>query len=160
MSTNDPLSRFHYAALEWAGGSGGQVVVDAAALALVEGLDTPALCYLAGTTRLYADEEAEEWAPKAAAELGLCLPERRSIEAYVQVTRLYASRFLTNPNDPRSFARTGYQLCVAANYPPELNVFAGLDNWYDMLCCGFMPGEIVEIDKATISAAEVLAALL
>lgn len=155
---NEALSSFYCAALEWAAGGRGQAIVDAAANALVDGLDTPALRFLAGATHSAADSEALEWAPQAAAELGLAIPERLSTDAYIRASRLYASRFLADRADPRSFAQTGYRLYVAAGYPAELAVFSGLDDWYDMLTTGVIAGDVRDADEATVSAAEELAA--
>jgi hypothetical protein len=154
----DALSSFYCAALEWAAGGRGQAIVDAAANALVDGLDTPALRFLAGATHSAADSEAPEWVPKAAAELGLTIPERLSTDAYIRASRLHASRFLADRADPRSFAQTGYRLYVAAGYPAELAVFSGLDDWYDMLTTGVIAGDVRDADEATASAAEELAA--
>lgn len=155
---HEALSAFYCALIEWAAGARGQMIVDAAAVALVDGLDSPALRYLAGATRTAADSDAGEWAPQAAAELGLAIPERLSAEAYVRVARLYAARFLSDPTDPRGFAALGYRLYVAAGYQAELLAFSGLDDWYDMLATGVIAGDSREVDDATRQAAEELAA--
>lgn len=152
------LSAFYCALLEWAAGARGQTIVDAAAAALVDGLDSPALRYLAGAAHAEADSDAGEWAPQAAAELDLAIPERLSAEAYVRVARLYASRFLSDPAEPRAFASLGYRMYVAAGYPTELGAFSGLDDWYDMLATGVIAGDSGAVDAATLQAAEELAA--
>jgi hypothetical protein len=57
---SDAIPAFYCALLDWSAGARGQTIVDAAASALAEGLDTPALRYLAGATRAAADTEAGE----------------------------------------------------------------------------------------------------
>lgn len=52
-----PLTEFNEAAIEWAAGGRGQGLVDAAAIALAEGLDSKTLRVLAGAPRRFADEK-------------------------------------------------------------------------------------------------------
>lgn len=48
VSELTPIEQFTEAAVDWAGGGPGHVIVDAAAAALAEGLDSPSLRVLAG----------------------------------------------------------------------------------------------------------------
>ncbi len=57
---SEALARFREEAIEWAVGGRGQEIVDAAAMALAEGLDSPSLRVLAGAPHSTADEEAAE----------------------------------------------------------------------------------------------------
>ena len=67
----NPSDRFDRAAIEWPGGARGQDLVDATALALAEGLDSPTLRVLAGAPRASADDEVTDLAPTAFDELHL-----------------------------------------------------------------------------------------
>lgn len=152
------LAKLYQCALAWAAGDRGAVIVDAAAEALVDGLDSPALRYLAGSTRSQADSDAAEWAHQAIAELGLHLPERLSTNAVVAASRMEALQFLGDRSAPRDFAKRLYRRYVATDYAPELQDFSALDDWYDMIDSGVVAAEIDVVDRATIKAARDLAA--
>lgn len=154
---NEALATLYRAALTWAAGDRGTVIVDAAANALVDGLDSPALRYLAGATRSQADSDAIEWAPRAISELGLRLPERLSTEAQFAASRMDALQFLGDRSEPRAFAKRLYKRYVAMDYATELQDFSGLDDWYEMVDSGVLAGEIDELDRATIKAVRNLA---
>lgn len=66
------------AGTSWAATGHGQPLVDAAALALSAGLDSPSLRVLAGAPKRFADEEATDLAPDVFAELGLEMEEKFS----------------------------------------------------------------------------------
>jgi hypothetical protein len=59
------LAAFVDAAVDWAAGRRAQPLVDAAAQALADGLDSPSLRMLAGAPRASADDEAWDLAPAA-----------------------------------------------------------------------------------------------
>lgn len=96
--------RLRRAAIEWAAGGRGQALVDAAADALVAGLDSPSLRLLAGATRRTADEEASEFGPDAFRELDIAVHERNSSAAIVDAARLAAQDFVTCGGSPRDLA--------------------------------------------------------
>ncbi len=155
---HEALARFYRAAVEWAGGAQGEAVVDAAADALVDELDTPSLRYLAGATRASADDESREWVPRVIEELGLRLPDRLSPEARIAAARSWAFRFLRNPSDPRTITEQLYRLYVDTDYTSELAAFIGLDDWYDLLDTGVIAGKASEVDRAVFHALQDLAA--
>jgi hypothetical protein len=150
--------RFARAAVEWAGGARGQILVDAAALALAEGLDSPTLRVLAGAPRASADEEATELAPTVFEELGLHVQPRLSAGAIVEAARLVASDLVRCHGTPRSSTSVLCRMYVAADYPAELADFSGFDDWYDMLDRGIVSGSVAEVDAAVVAAAKRLAA--
>jgi hypothetical protein len=113
---------FRRAALSWAAGGRGKPLVDAAANALAEGLDSPSLRMLAGATAVAADEEADEWAARTFAELGLDIHARFSSEAIVAFARLRAWEFLRSrgtisEESPRALAAEFYVTQLRLNTP-------------------------------------------
>ncbi len=99
------LSRFREVAIEWAVGARGRQIVDAATLALAEGLDSPSLRMLAGVPHAFAGEEAPDLAPLAFRELGLEVHTRLSSVAYVDGPRQEARRLLSGEISERELAR-------------------------------------------------------
>ncbi len=85
---------FQREALAWAAGGLSKALVDAAANALAEDLDSPSLRILAGATAATVDDQADNWAPRAFEELELKVCERHSSEAIVEFARLRAWEFL------------------------------------------------------------------
>lgn len=129
-------------------------MVDAAAQALADGLDSPTLRILAGAPRRAADEEASELAPRVFEELGLPIAARLSPEAIVDCARQRALRFLRGEDSARALAQDLWRMYVAAGYPDDLVEFAGLDEWYDMIEHGVIDGGVEDIDTATREAAQ------
>jgi len=156
---NDAADALADAAIEWAAGGRGQLVVDAAAQALADGLDSPTLRVLAGAPRATADEEATELAPTVFHELGISVHDRLSAEAIVEGARQRAARFLAGREPPRNLASDLWGMYVSAGYPEELAVWSGLDDWYKMLEDGVMAGRVEDVDAAVISAAHTLTGL-
>lgn len=152
-------SRFHRAAVTWAAGGRGAPLVDAAAAALTEGLDSPTLRVLAGAPRAFADREASDVATQVFEELDLQVFERLSTEAIIEGARLRSTEFLANPSDHRGFTRDLYSAYRFAGYPTELADFSGLDDWYDMVDTGVVTGDAVEVDAAVVEAAHRLVGL-
>lgn len=148
---------FMRAAVDWAAGGRGQPLVDAAADALVAGLDTPTLRVLAGAPHAAADEEATELAPLVFEELGISVHERLSPQAIVDGGRQLARRFLVDGDSPRALAKDLYGMYVAAGYPDELAEWSGFDDWYDMLEGGVIAGRIEDADAAVVDTARALA---
>jgi hypothetical protein len=70
--------------------------------------------------------------------------------------RQSARRFLATPATPRVLARSLSRMYVVADYPEELAVWSGLDDWYDMVEQGVLSGELKEGDAATVDAARLL----
>lgn len=152
-----PIERFTEAAVEWAGGGRGQVVVDAAATALAEGLDSPSLRVLAGAPSRFADDEASEVAPDVFAELGIAIEERLTPRAIVRGAQLVAVRFLeSNDNDPRRLSEQLHFMCVEAGYPSELNFWPGIKEDYSLLDDGFSSGSEEHLSRAVTEAAQKL----
>jgi hypothetical protein len=132
-SSDATLSQFQEAAIDWAAGGRGQPLVDAAAQALADGLDSPTLRVLAGAPHASADDEARELAPAVFEELGLEIPERMSDAAYIAGAVLVGRRFLDGQGTARDVAKRLYAMFVSAGYPNELAEFSGLDDMYDIL---------------------------
>lgn len=159
MTTPDPgdvEDRFARAAIEWAGGARGQLLVDAAARALAGGLDSPTLRVLAGAPRASADEEATDLAPTVFEELGLHVEQRLSSAAIIDAARLVAGDLLSGRETPRSATSILYRMFIAAGYPAELADFSGFDDWYDMLDQGIVSGSVAEVDVAVVKSARAL----
>ena len=150
------LDAFADAAVAWAAGGDARLLVAAAADALVAGLDTPTLRVLAGAPRATADQEAIDLAPVVFEELGLRVHDRMSTEAFVDGARHLARRFVARGGSARELARAIYRMYAAADYPHELIVWSGLDDWYDMIENGVMTNW-PEADAITIEAARDLA---
>lgn len=148
------LARFCEEAIEWAMGGRGQGLVDAAALALAEGLDSPSLRMLAGAPRSTADEEASELAPLAFRELALDIKPRLSTEAFVDGARQEAQRLLDGVITERELARRLAPLCVSAGYPRELATWIGLDDYYDLIETGVSDASLSVLDQDVLAAAE------
>jgi hypothetical protein len=142
--------RFIEAAVLYVAGGRGQPLVDAAAQALADGLDSPTLRMLAGAPRVSAEEEAFDLAAMVFDELGLDIPERLSETAYIAGAVFVGKRFLAGTGVPRDVAQTLYSTSVAAGHPAALAAFSGLDDWYDMLDAGVISGSADEIDQATV----------
>ncbi len=151
---SDALEDLREAAIEWAAGGRGQLIVDAAASALAADVDSPTLRMLAGTPHVSADEEASELAPQAFRELGLEISEQLSPEAHIEAARQQARRFLAGQMSAREL--TGYLAGFyrAAGYPTDLQTWIGLDDYYDMLRDGVIGGSVSEIDRAVNAAAQ------
>jgi len=113
---------FVLAAIDWAAGGRGQPLVDAAARALAEGLDTPSLRLLAGVSRFAADDDARELAPQVFEELEMTIRPRLSADAIVEGARQRARGFLAGHGAPRTVARELSGMYVSAGYPEELAV--------------------------------------
>lgn len=150
----DTLENFREAAIAWAAGGRGQMIVDAAATALAADVDSPTLRMLAGAPHTSADDEASELAPQAFRELGLDVSERLSPEAYIEAARQQARSFLAGEMSAREL--TGYLagFYMAAGYPSDLQTWIGLDDYYDMLRDGVIGGSVLEIDLAVDAAAQ------
>jgi len=144
------LSQFREAAIDWAAGGRGQPLVDAAAQALADGLDSPTLRVLAGAPRASAGDEAWELAPDVFEELGLEIPERMSEAAYIAGAVLVGRRFLDGQGTARDVARRLYAMFVSAGYPSELADFSGLDDMYDMLDTRVIAGSTEDVDRSTV----------
>ena len=154
----EALCAYEEAAIEWAATAYGKPLVDAAVVALQDGLDTPALRVLAGAQARFADEEASELAPEVFEELGLNIPEKRSEEAYIALGRLKAECFLTSGTSPRALASEITSLCIDADYPAELMDFYSLNEWYFVIEDGAIDGDTSSLDREVKLAAERLAA--
>ena len=151
---SEALARFREEAIEWAVGGRGQEIVDAAAMALAEGLDSPSLRVLAGAPHSTADEEASELAPLAFRELGLDVKQRLSPEAFVDGARQEAQRLLDGVITERELARRLAPFCVSAGYPRELSTWIGLDDYYDLIESGVINASPSVLDKDVLAAAE------
>lgn len=157
MSESTPIERFTEAAVEWAGGGRGQGIVDAAAMALAEGLDSPSLRVLAGAPSRFADDEASEMAPDVFAELGITVEERLTPRAIVRGAQLVAARFLeSDDSDPRRLSHQLHFMSVSAGYPSELRFWAGIEEEYSLLNDGFFPGSEDDLGRAVTEAAQEL----
>lgn len=153
-----PLTEFNEAAIEWAAGGRGQGLVDAAAIALAEGLDSKTLRVLAGAPRRFADEEATELAAWVFEELGLKVAPRLSSEAVVDGARLAARRFLdSGAAQPRALAFEMWSTCRAAGYPDELQQWSGIDDDYDCIGNGYSRTDAAELDAIVVELARELA---
>jgi hypothetical protein len=148
------LSRFREAAIDWAAGGRGQPIVDAAAQALADGLDSPTLRVLASAPRASADDEAWGLAPDVFEELGLEIPERMSDAAYIAGAVLVGRRFLDGQGTAREVAKRLYAMFVSAGYPRELADFSGLDDMYDMLDTGVIAGSVEDVDRSTVDGVQ------
>ncbi len=85
QSLKAALGQLEHEAVRWAAGGDAAPLVDAAALALAAGLDTPSLRMLAGAPLAAANDEALDLAPRVFSELGLDIHARLStaaVEAY------------------------------------------------------------------------------
>ena len=154
----EPRARLWRAAIEWAGGARGQVLVDAAAEALADGLDSPTLRILAGAPRAAADEEAVELAPAVFEELSLQIEQRLSPAAIVEAARLIALDLLAGHWTPREATAALYRMPIASGHPDELADFSGFDDYYDMLRDGIVTGSVATLDEDVMRAARSLAA--
>ena len=151
-------TRLSRAAIEWAGGARGHVLIDAAADALADGLDSPTLRILAGAPRAAADKEATELGPAVFEELGLQIEPRLSPEAIVEAARLLATDLLAGRWTPREATAALYRMYVASGYASELADFSGFDDYYDMLRDGIVNGSVAALDEDVMRAARSLAA--
>ena len=152
---------FHREALAWAAGGRGKPLVDAAAEALVVGLDSPSLRMLAGATRTKADDEADEWAAKTFWELGLAVADRFSAEAVIAFARVRAWEFLCargsiNEESPRSLAAEFYGYYVASDYVEELGSWGGFVDYFAMLESGVIEGSVSDLMPGLIAELEEL----
>jgi hypothetical protein len=152
-----PEESFVRAATQWAGGARGQVLVDAAAQALVDGLDSPTLRILAGAPRIAVDDEATELGPLVFKELNLRIEPRLSEAAIIAAARLVAADLLAGDGTPREATATLCRMYVASGYVKELADFSGFDDWYDMLRDGIVSGSIAEVDESVMRSAAALA---
>jgi hypothetical protein len=152
---------FRRAALSWAAGGRGKPLVDAAANALAEGFDSPSLRMLAGATAVAADEEADEWAARTFAELGLDIHARFSSKAIVAFARLRAREFLRsrgtiNEESPRALAAEFYGYSVASQYADELDTWGVIDDYFVMLEEGVIYGSDADVMPSLIAELEKL----
>jgi hypothetical protein len=152
---------FHREALAWAAGGRGKPLVDAAANALAEGLDSPSLRILAGATAVAADKESDQWAARTFRELGLNIHERFSSEAIVDFARLRASEFLrsrgtSSEESPRAIAAEFYGYAVASGYCDELATWSGIDDEFVMLDAGVFYGSVADIMPSLFAELEEL----
>jgi hypothetical protein len=150
----DALENLREAAIEWAAGGRGQLIVDAAATALAADVDSPTLRMLAGAPHVSADAEASQLAPQAFRELGLEISERLSPEAYIEAARQQARRFLAGQLSARELTGHLAGFYMAVGYPTDLQTWIGLDDYYDMLRDGVIRGSVLEIDLAVNAAAQ------
>ena len=151
---SEALATFKDAALTWAGTGYGKPLVDAAVDALAAGLDSPTLRILAGAPARFSDEEATEYGPDTFDELGLAVPEKHSPEAYLELAKLKARRFLAGEGSARSVSIELWQLYQQSDYCAELADFSGLDDWYVMLDDGVIEGETSAVDAAVRESAQ------
>ena len=152
--TRAALDAFRDAAVTWAGTGYGKPLVDAAAEALVAGLDTPTLRVLAGAPARFADEEATEYGPGTFEELGLDVPEKLSEEAYLELARLKAREFLKRGGSARRLAADLWMLYVNSGYRSELVDFSGFDDWYAMLDDRVIQGDLDDVDASVRESAQ------
>lgn len=150
----EALSRFYDAAIDWAIGGRGQQIVDAAAQALAEGLDSPNLRMLAGVPHKFADDEASHFAPLAFQEVGLEVSERLSPGAYVDSARREAGLLLAGVISERELAGRLSAFGSAAAYSPELATWIGFDDYYELFDDGVINPPVSALDEAVRSAAE------
>jgi O-acetyl-ADP-ribose deacetylase len=155
------IEAFCRAALAWAAGGLGKPLVDAAANALAEGLDSPSLRMLAGATAVAADAEASQWAARTFGEFGLEIQDRFSREAIVAFARLRAREFLrsqgtSDEQSPRALAAEFYRYAVASDYPDELASWPSIDDHFEMLDSGVIYGSVVDIMPGLIAELEAL----
>ena len=146
------------AGVVWAATGYGQPLADAAADALVAGLDSPTLRVLAGAPARFADEEATELAVDTFTELGLALPPRFSEEACVALARQRAQQFLDGGMSARRVADELWALYEACNYSPALTAASGLGDWYALLDDGVIVSSEAAADAQVRACAEELAA--
>lgn len=156
-SSDRAREAFRRAAIRWASGGRGAPLVEAAANALVDGLDSPTLRVLAGSPRALADEEATTWAADAFDELELRVPERLSVTAVVEAARLEAEDFLDGAMSPRCLARRLYGMADASGHPAELALWGGFDDHYSMLDRGTIGGSEDDVDAGVRRQARLLA---
>lgn len=157
QSESSALAEFRWAAIAWAGGESAVDLSRAAAEAMAAGIESPSLARLAGAPSATAADEAVSLAPTVFEELGLVIAPRLSPEAQVAYAGLLARRFLQTRRGPRAFTRRLYRLWVQTGYPNALSDWSGLDDWYDLVELGHVPGSVAEIDRLVVEAAEVLA---
>lgn len=142
---------FRSAAVEWAAGGDGASLVDAAAQALVDGLDSPNLRMLAGARSADAEDEADEYGPLAFAELELDIPPRSSRDAVLACAVQIARRVVSGAEPARPGAQAIYRLFVRSRYEAdELATFSGIDDFYDMLDNGTFAGSYADADRTTM----------
>jgi hypothetical protein len=148
-------------ALAWAAGGRGKPLVDAAANAPAEALDSPSLRMLAGATAVAADEEADEWAVRAFGELVIEVHERRSREAIIDFARLRAWEFLrrqgtSDEESPRALAAEFYGYAVASDFADELATWSSIDDDFVLLESGVFYRSAAEIMPILIAELEEL----
>lgn len=153
----EPVEALLNAGTVWAATGHGQPLVDAAAAALAEGVDSPTLRVLAGAPARFADQEATEFASAVFSELGLALPVKFSEEAYVALARLKAQQFLDGELSARKLANELWSLYSACDYSPALAAASGLGDWYSLLDDGVIPSDEAAADAQVRECAEDLA---
>ncbi len=154
--SEDPIERFRGAAVRWAGGGRGQPLVDAAAQALVDGIDSPSLRILAGAQAAFSEEDASAYGPDTLGELGLEIPSRNSESAIIEGARYRAADLLREAISSRELASELYRAWVATSYAEELDDWSGFEDWYDLVDSGVIAGDPTEIDKAVHRTARAL----
>jgi hypothetical protein len=157
-ASDTPRERLTRAAVEWAGGARGQVLVDAAAQALADGLDSPTLRILAGAPRAAADEEALDLAPQVFEELELRVEQRLSPAAIVAAARVIAADLLAGRWTPSEATAALYRMYVASDHANELEDFNRLDDDYHLLRNGVLAASPADIDEDVLRSARTLAA--
>lgn len=119
-------------AVRWSrGASTAWDVVRAACDALAAGLDSPALCELAATTRHDADYDVPQLLEAALGELGLRFYPFGSRGADEAAARALAARLLRGELSPRELAREIHQ-CYGHGLP-LVGRLAELDDEYDVI---------------------------
>ena len=140
----------------WAAGGSGKALVDAAAQALVDGLDSPLLRFLAGATAVAADRDALDWAQRVFDELGLTIHERGSSQAIIVAARVLGAEFLSSGFDAPRFAGELYRMSVQAGDPDELAGFTGFDDYFRLIAEGVVSGSHFELTGEFVVAVRTL----
>jgi hypothetical protein len=134
------FARFNTAVSEWLGGGRGQVVVDAAVHATVDGLESHNITCLAGATRRDADAEANEWIPKIASEFGIAFPDRLSPAGVLRAARVDAWRFVRDDSaHPSEFVAQLWGRYLESGYSAALSSASSLDDQYELIADGVIP---------------------
>lgn len=157
MDRETALASFIDACTEWAAGGRGLLLVDAAATALAEGLDSPTLRVLAGAPSGLADQEAVELATDVFTELGITIEERLSRAAIVRGAQLIAREFLAAPDpNPRDLVRRLFRMSIDADYPAELNFWLSADDSYALFDEGIFRESEERLEREVAAAARAL----
>lgn len=158
LTESAALGQLREAGIIWAASGHGQPFVDAAALALAAGIDSPRLRVLAGALSRFADEETSELAPGVFEELNLGVPEKFSAEAYIAVARLRARDFLRGDLSARQLANELWRFYASCDYSPALAAASALGDCYSLFDDGVIPGDEAAVDAQVRECAEELVA--